>query len=133
MKECVHSFESHEAGVYQVQWSPFNETVLGSGSADRRINIWDMSRIGDEQSAEDAEDGPPELLFTHGGHTGKVSDFAWHEKEAWMLASVAEDNILQIWQMAENIYNDENEDEDEDGVGDEDLVAEPDAKKVKSS
>lgn len=27
------------------------------------------------------------------------------------MASVAEDNILQIWQMAENIYNEEEEDE----------------------
>lgn len=24
--------------------------------------MWDLSRIGAEQSAEDAEDGPPELL-----------------------------------------------------------------------
>ena len=25
----------------------------------------------------------------------------------WVIASVAEDNILQIWQMAENIYHDD--------------------------
>ena len=29
------------------------------------------SKIGEEQSPEDAEDGPPELLFIHGGHTAK--------------------------------------------------------------
>jgi hypothetical protein len=29
--------------------------------------------IGEEQTAEDAEDGPPELLFIHGGHTAKIS------------------------------------------------------------
>ena len=34
--------------------------------------VWDLSRIGDEQSPDDAEDGPPELLFIHGGHTSKV-------------------------------------------------------------
>lgn len=71
--------------------------------------VWDQSRIGDEQSGEDAEDGPPELLFIHGGHTNKISDFGWNCNEPWMLASVAEDNILQVWQMAENIYTDENE------------------------
>lgn len=135
MTEVVHEFEGHEAGVFQIQWSPFSETVMGSCSADRRINIWDMSRIGDEQTPEDALDGPPELLFTHGGHTAKVSDFGWHQndEEEWMIASVAEDNILQIWQMAENIYNDEPDDED---VDDEDLEAEdegPDTKKAKSS
>jgi hypothetical protein len=31
-------------------------------SSDRRLHIWDLSRVGEEQSAEDAEDGPPELL-----------------------------------------------------------------------
>ena len=86
--------------------------------------VWDLSRIGDEQvrlpapsqhklcsfsrhlrplncvvsaqTPEDAEDGPPELLFVHGGHTSKVSDFAWNPSDDWVVASVAEDNILQV-------------------------------------
>eukprot|EP00955_Chlamydomonas_euryale_P034052 349682-Chlamydomonas_euryale.AAC.5 len=58
--------------------------------------VWDLSRIGDEQSADEAEDGPPELLFIHGGHTSKVSDFAWSPNDDWVVASVAEDNILQV-------------------------------------
>jgi WD40 repeat protein len=37
----------------------------------------------------------------------KISDFSWNPAEAWTLASVSEDNTVQIWQMAENIYNDE--------------------------
>ena len=50
----------------------------------------------DTQTPEDAEDGPPELLFIHGGHTSKVSDFAWNPSDDWVIASVAEDNILQV-------------------------------------
>ena len=72
---------------------------------------WDLSRIGDEQTPEDAEDGPPELLFIHGGHTSKISDFAWNANDDWVVASVAEDNILQVWQMAENIYSADEKDE----------------------
>jgi len=53
----------------------------------------------------------PELLFIHGGHTSKISDFSWNGNDDWVIASVAEDNILQIWQMAENIYQDEDEGE----------------------
>lgn len=68
-----------------------------------------FSRIDAEQTPEDAEDGPPELLFIHGGHTSKISDFSWNPCEDWVIASVAEDNILQIWQMAENIYHDEDD------------------------
>lgn len=53
--------------ILQVQWSPHNETILASSGTDRRLHVWDLSKIGEEQSAEDAEDGPPELLFIHGG------------------------------------------------------------------
>ena len=94
----------------QVQWSPHNETMLGSSGTDRRLHVWDLSKIGEEQTAEDAEDGPPELLFIHGGHTAKISDFTWNPTDPWVICSVSEDNIMQVWQMAENIYNDDEAD-----------------------
>eukprot|EP00118_Oscarella_pearsei_P025908 m.309017 g.309017 ORF g.309017 m.309017 type:complete len:425 (+) comp45284_c0_seq1:71-1345(+) len=110
LKVKLHSFESHKDEIYQVQWSPHNETILASSGTDRRLHVWDLSKIGEEQSNEDAEDGPPELLFIHGGHTAKISDFSWNPHEPWVICSVSEDNILQVWQMAENIYNDEESD-----------------------
>ncbi len=79
----------------QVQWSPHNETILASSGTDRRLHVWDLSKIGEEQSAEDAEDGPPELLFIHGGHTAKISDFSWNPNDPWVICSVSEDNIMQ--------------------------------------
>ncbi|PVV03754.1 hypothetical protein BB560_001757 [Smittium megazygosporum] len=101
----LHSLESHKEEILKIDWMPGKlETILASASSDRRVHIWDISRIGDEQSAEDAEDGPPELLFVHGGHTNRVSDFSWNMNEPWTICSVAEDNIVQIWQMAHNIY-----------------------------
>jgi histone-binding protein RBBP4 len=103
MQQKVHSFEGHKGGIYQLDWAPFSETVLASCSSDRRVHIWDLSRIGEEQSPEDAEDGPPELLFIHGGHTAKVSDFHWNKNEDWVAASVSEDNVLQIWQLVRTI------------------------------
>ena len=103
----LHSFESHADEVFQVTWSPFHETILSSCGGDRRVYVWDLSRIGEEQSADDAEDGPPELLFVHGGHTSKISEACWNPSEPWVMASVADDNVLQIWQMAENIYLDD--------------------------
>jgi len=110
LKLKLHSFESHKDEIFQVQWSPHNETILASSGTDRRLHVWDLSKIGEEQSAEDAEDGPPELLFIHGGHTAKISDFTWNPNEPWVICSVSEDNIMQVWQMAENIYNDEEPD-----------------------
>lgn len=80
--------------------------------------MWEIRKVGEEQvscsflllltlqSDEDKEDGPPELLFIHGGHTGEVTDFAWNKHEPWRCASVSDDNILHIWQMAQPIYAD---------------------------
>jgi len=107
LKQKLHSFEGHNDQIFSVSWAPFAEPILASCSADRRVHIWDMSKIGQEQSAEDAEDGPPELLFIHGGHTDKISDFSWNPNDDWVIASVADNNVLQIWQMAENIYSDD--------------------------
>ncbi|GBG77620.1 hypothetical protein CBR_g24066 [Chara braunii] len=109
LSERLHTFVNHTEEVFQIGWSPKNETILSSCGADRRLMVWDLSRVGDVQSPEDAEDGPPELLFIHGGHTSKISDFSWNPNDDWVIASVAEDNILQIWQMAENIYHEEDD------------------------
>jgi len=107
LKTKIHSFEGHNDEVFQVGWCPFKDSILASSGSDRRLHVWDINKIGEEQSSEDAEDGPAELLFIHGGHTSKISDFAWNPNEPWVVGSVAEDNILQVWQMAENIYSDE--------------------------
>eukprot|EP00698_Gefionella_okellyi_P012364 TRINITY_DN3325_c0_g1_i1.p1 TRINITY_DN3325_c0_g1~~TRINITY_DN3325_c0_g1_i1.p1 ORF type:complete len:450 (+),score=71.83 TRINITY_DN3325_c0_g1_i1:78-1352(+) len=111
LKMKLHSFEGHTSDVLQAEWSPLNEAILASCSGDRRVNVWDLSRIGEEQTPEDAEDGPPELLFIHGGHTAKVSDFSWNTNHEFLIASVAEDNVLQCWQMADNIYRDDDEEQ----------------------
>ena len=58
----LHSFELHEGEVTQVVWNPKEPAVLASAGLDRRINVWDLRHIGEEQTAEDMEDGPPELL-----------------------------------------------------------------------
>ncbi|RLN36279.1 WD-40 repeat protein MSI1 [Panicum miliaceum] len=107
LSRSLHTFDSHEGEVFQVEWNPNLATVLASSAADKRVMIWDVNRIGDEQSEEDADDGPPELLFVHGGHTAKISELSWNPSEKWVVASVGEDNILQIWEMAESIYCDD--------------------------
>ncbi|CAO3598797.1 unnamed protein product [Absidia cylindrospora] len=100
----LHSFEIHDGEVHQIAWSPHDESILASAATDRKIMIWDLCRIGEEQTPEDAEDGPPELMFVHNGHTSRISEFDWHPLEPWMIASAAEDNIVQVWQLSKNIY-----------------------------
>ena len=133
-KVKLHSFLAHTDEIFQVNWSPHNETILASSGqeqclliskfvfvtfvcvcvtgTDRRLIVWDLSKIGDEQSEEDQKDGPPELMFVHAGHTAKISDFCWSTAEPWMITSVSEDNIVQVWKLAEHIYTDEDENMD---------------------
>lgn len=104
----IHSLQGHQDAIFNVAFAPFSPDIIASCAADRRTHIWDLSRIGDSYSShlggddaeEDALDGPPELLFVHGGHTDKIADIAWNSNqgEEWMMASVADDNIIQIWQ-----------------------------------
>mmetsp|Transcript_5355 Transcript_5355/g.20004 ORF Transcript_5355/g.20004 Transcript_5355/m.20004 type:complete len:427 (-) Transcript_5355:94-1374(-) len=112
LKKSLHTLQGHADEVFHAQFSPHNDSVLATAGADRRVMVWDITRVGQSQSVEDSEDGPPELLFIHGGHTSKVSDIAWNPAEDWMMASVAEDNILQVWQVAQSIYY-ANDEEDE--------------------
>ncbi|OMH83093.1 Histone-binding protein RBBP7 [Zancudomyces culisetae] len=105
----LHTLETHTGEILQLEWMSSTQptaspTILASSSGDRRVNVWDISRIGDEQSVEDAADGPPELLFVHGGHTSRVCDISWNFNEPWTMCSVAEDNVVQVWQMSSNIY-----------------------------
>lgn len=118
MDQSIHSLVGHSAAVTSLQWSPHTESVLATAGYDRRVMIWDLSRI-DPTEQHDDEDGPPELLFVHGGHTSKISQFAWHPEQPWVIASAGEDNIVQVWKPAANIVNfeeerDEEEEENED-------------------
>lgn len=107
----LHSLNHHSQEIYQVHWSPFNPVLLGSCGADRRLLVWDVSMIGAAQSPQEKEEGPPELIFIHGGHTDKISDFSWNLNDFFVCASVSEDNILQIWQMADTLYPNHNDEE----------------------
>ncbi|WVR08096.1 histone acetyltransferase type B subunit 2 [Kwoniella sp. DSM 27419] len=99
----LHSFEAHTDDVLQLAWSPHSSVHFASASADRRVHIWNLDAIGAEQTPEDSEDGPPELLFVHGGHTSRVSDISWSPNAKWHISTTAEDNILQVWEVSRHI------------------------------
>lgn len=96
----------HKDTVVAIEFAPFCDKLIASASTDRFISIWDCDRIGAEQTPEDAEDGPPELVFSHGGHIAPVSGISWNPEDPykWCIASVAEDNQLQIWQPSKATF-----------------------------
>lgn len=106
----IHALEGHTDSVTALEWHPFEESVLGSSSYDRRIIFWDLARVGEEQNPEDSQDGPPELLFMHGGHTNRISDFSWNMHNPWVVCSAADDNLIQVWKVAEAIVGADEDD-----------------------
>lgn len=66
-------------------------------------------QIGNEQTAEEAEDDPAELVFTHQGHTERLRDVRWSAEEEGLLASVSDDCTLQVWKMKSELLKDDDE------------------------
>ncbi|ORX57400.1 retinoblastoma-binding protein 4 [Hesseltinella vesiculosa] len=105
LKYKLHQLKHHQDEVFQIAWSPHDETILATASSDRRVMVWDLARMNDPK---DDFGAPAELLFMHGGHTNKISDFNWHPGHPWTLASAAEDNVVQVWKIAASIYRQPN-------------------------
>ena len=49
-------------------------------------------------------------LFMHGGHTNRISDFSWNVNDPWVLCSAAEDNLIQVWKVANAIVGKDTDD-----------------------
>jgi len=109
----IHVLSVHKDEVVQVQWSPHFEHVLATAGRDRRVNVWDLSKAGEAQTEEEKEEGPPELLFVHGGHIDALADICWNPHEPWEIASVGDDNTLQVWQLSAGVAPDPEEASDE--------------------
>lgn len=94
----------HEGGVLSLTWNAHKSSanMLLSAGEDHRCFLWDVS--GGCASAHFAKDSLDDgmddhLLFIHGGHTAAVQDVSFSPSQRNLVASVAEDNILQVWRM----------------------------------
>lgn len=105
MDRSLHTLMGHTKSITNVEWDPFHENIVASSSLDRRVILWDLTKIGEEQLPDEAEDGVPELLMMHGGHTGGVNDFAFNSEIEWCLASCSDDNIVHVWSVKEGIVD----------------------------
>ncbi|CAK7895353.1 histone acetyltransferase type B subunit 2 [[Candida] anglica] len=104
--KLLHTLMGHSGSISSLEFSPHRDGILASGSEDRRLILWDLFKVGEEQAQEDAEDGCPELFMMHAGHTGAVMDLNWCPYRDWTLASVADDNIVHLWEVGKSILDD---------------------------
>ncbi|ODQ82467.1 hypothetical protein BABINDRAFT_164254 [Babjeviella inositovora NRRL Y-12698] len=129
MDRKLHTLMGHSESITSMEWSPHRDGILASGSQDRRVLLWDLYKIGEEQQQDDLEDGAPEIFMMHAGHTSSVQDLSWHPEIDWCLASTSDDNVVHIWKVADKLTancSKETEKEGEDGWEDEEEMADAD-------
>nr|CAG8437925.1 8990_t:CDS:10 [Entrophospora candida] len=97
LKIKLYTLKNHESNIVDVKWSPHDENILASASADKKVNLWNINKIGAEQTSEKVEDGPPELLFMHGGHIDKISELSWNPLVPLMIAMLEEDSSDEFY------------------------------------
>jgi histone-binding protein RBBP4 len=106
LKNPMHKLNGHRAALNFVTWSPTHPGLLASCGLDRRVFVWDLTRTSRFHDAEAVS----ELLFVHGGHVDSVSELQWCPDQDWLIASVDEDNVCQVWEMAHVIHEEGSED-----------------------
>ncbi|KAK3598966.1 hypothetical protein CHS0354_024638 [Potamilus streckersoni] len=98
----LYSFESYKDALLKVQWSPRHENVLAYSGIGKKLYVCDLSLLGEDQSAESA---PTMSKYKYCEHTAEILEFSWNLNEPCVISSVAEDNIVQIWQITEHDYH----------------------------
>lgn len=74
--------KAHDGAVMCLHGSPFNRSVLASGSADETLKIWDVAQNS--------------VVHTYTHHTSKVQCVKWHPTEQAVLLSAAFDQKLAL-------------------------------------
>ncbi|XBW34706.1 hypothetical protein QEN19_000273 [Hanseniaspora menglaensis] len=105
--KTLHQMAGHEGNITNLDFAKYKDGILVSSAEDRSLIYWDLTKIGNEQTPDDAEDGVPEKLFVHGGHRSGINDFSLHPTIPWLTASTEEENYTQIYRPTEKITNPE--------------------------
>jgi histone-binding protein RBBP4 len=78
--------------VYLAKWAPFACNLFASCGSDNKVSIRNLSK-------------QDPLCFVHEGHFSRINEFSWNPNENLNIASVDEDNCLQVWSMHPEYLN----------------------------
>ncbi|KAL3869514.1 hypothetical protein ACJMK2_042185 [Sinanodonta woodiana] len=102
LKCKLHGFDSYKDAPLQIQWSPHNENILAYSDIGKRLIIGDLRMFREDQCAESADRAPTNTRFIYCKHAAEILEFSWNHNKPWVISSVTEDSIVQIWQMSEH-------------------------------
>jgi len=81
-------FSSHTSSIEDLQWSPSEQTVFASCSADQSIRIWD-TRVK----------GKKNVVGVSGAHESDVNVISWNKTTSYLLASGGDEGGIKIWDL----------------------------------
>lgn len=79
---------SHTDAVMSLSWNPIHQQVIASGSADKTVKLWDVTKADSDSGECNA------TTFSH--HRGKVQAVQWHPKEGTLLATGSYDRTIGL-------------------------------------
>jgi histone-binding protein RBBP4 len=110
--EAMHTFDTHTDSVLCVDMHPHAKGVFMTADEVGRVNVFDYTKVGAEQTPELAKAGAPYLVLQHSGHRGTVWDIQWNPYDPWTVCSTSVgdfQNTLQLWRVNDMIYRDTEE------------------------
>ncbi|KAI5779751.1 hypothetical protein EDC01DRAFT_669631 [Geopyxis carbonaria] len=97
--EIIPLFRGHTAAVLDTDWSPFNDSIIASGSDDGKVFIWQVPENFTLQYDHDV--GPTDVAPVQklAGHTRKVGHVLFHPVADNVLATSSGDYSIKLWDV----------------------------------
>jgi histone-binding protein RBBP4 len=103
INHALIDFLYHKKSANVLDWSPLDPNLIVSGSNDRKVFLWDLSKAGEEQARTDYEVGPPELLFPHECHDYGIEAVHFSRERENFVATADTSGTLQVWKMRADV------------------------------
>jgi len=86
-KKPVFEIVAHTDEIYSLDFSPFNEFLFASGSADENVSVWDLRNL-------------TRALSTLSGNKNSVIKVEWSPSSSSILAACGYGRNVDIWDLS---------------------------------
>ncbi|KAF8853057.1 DUF1900-domain-containing protein [Acephala macrosclerotiorum] len=98
LPEQIPLFRGHTGPVLDTDWSPFNDSLIASGSDDGKVFIWQVPQgFSLYSDADEPQDVAP--LSKLAGHSRKVGQVLFNPAAENILASASGDYTIKLWDV----------------------------------